>query len=172
MNQKPHFPRMHVSLYVSNLASTINFYTTFFGVAASKVKSGYAKYELNNPGLIISFVENKARVQHNFGHLGIQVASQDELYSRMTEIKAKGLKLTEEIATNCCYAVQDKFWVEDPDGIQWEVYYFHKDVEFNDPKYAHSDSEICCVPTEKNEKRRINLKDMDKVACDPKTGCC
>ena len=63
------FPRMHVSLYVSNLAASVNFYSTFFGQPATKVKPGYAKYVLDSPSLIISFIENPERVQANFGHL-------------------------------------------------------------------------------------------------------
>ena len=54
---------MHVSLYVSNLAASVNFYSTFFGQPATKVKPGYAKYVLDNPSLIISFIENPERVQ-------------------------------------------------------------------------------------------------------------
>jgi catechol 2,3-dioxygenase-like lactoylglutathione lyase family enzyme len=57
------FPRMHVSLYVSNLAASVNFYSTFFGQPANKIKPGYAKYILDKPSLIISFIENSDRVQ-------------------------------------------------------------------------------------------------------------
>ena len=64
---------MHVSLYVSNIAKTVDFYTTFFGQEATKVKPGYAKFVLEKPSLIISFVENPARVQSHFGHLGLKL---------------------------------------------------------------------------------------------------
>ena len=70
---------MHVSLYVSNLAASVNFYTTFFGQPANKVKPGYAKYILDKPSLIISFIENSDRVQSNFGHLGFQVETFEEM---------------------------------------------------------------------------------------------
>src|SRR5256885_1544982 len=119
------FPRMHVSLYVSNLASTVNFYNTFFNTRAVKIRTGYAKYILEKPSLIISFVENKERVQQNFGHLGFQVETAAELAFRLEQVELKGLVSKKETATNCCFAQQDKFWVYDPDGIQWEVYYFH-----------------------------------------------
>jgi catechol 2,3-dioxygenase-like lactoylglutathione lyase family enzyme len=143
------FPRMHVSLYVSNLQRSLSFYSSFFGEEPAKVKPGYAKYILEKPSLIISFVENSDRVQQNFGHLGFQVETTEELASRFDEMCKKDLVSIEEKATNCCYAKQDKFWVNDPDGIQWEVYYFHEDAEFNDPQYAREEATCCAVSTEK-----------------------
>ncbi|WP_191906306.1 ArsI/CadI family heavy metal resistance metalloenzyme [Hymenobacter baengnokdamensis] len=143
------FPRMHVSLYVADLAATVNFYTAFFGQPAAKIRRGYAKYVLDKPALIISFVENPARVASNFGHLGFQVETVAEMAQRLAQARAIGLVAREEIGTACCYAKQDKFWVNDPDGVEWEVYYFHEDAEFNDPRYQHEYDEAtnsqCCI---------------------------
>lgn len=136
MNPEQTFPRMHVSLYVNDIQQTLAFYTAFFGQEPSKVKPGYAKYVLEQPSLIISFVENPLRVQPAFGHLGFQVDSPQELEARLQAAQSQGLRLVEERGTSCCYAVQDKFWVADPDGTQWEVYLFHADAEFNDPRYT------------------------------------
>ena len=169
------FPRMHMSFYVSDLTATVNFYSTFFGVPASKVKDGYAKYELSEPGLIISFIENKERVQANFGHVGIQVGSKEEMERRLEIARSQGIVSKEEIGTSCCYAVQDKFWADDPDGIQWEVYYFHEDVEFNDPKYSEEDASACCMPLEREEKPKLQMMDLTKneaESCEPGSGCC
>ena len=113
-----------------------------------KVKPGYVKYILENPSLIISFVENKAQVRPGFGHLGFQVETIEELNLKMESVRAKNLILREETGTNCCYAIQDKFWVKDPDNYQWEVYYFHADAEFDDPHFADGKAS-CCTPTEK-----------------------
>lgn len=147
MNQS--FPRMHVSLYVSDIAKSVEFYSQFFGQEPAKVKPNYAKYVLEKPSLIISFVENKERVQSNFGHLGFQVESPEDLNIKLWEAKKKNLVAREEIGTTCCYAKQDKFWVNDPDGVQWEVYYFHADAEFNDPHYELSEATACCAPSDK-----------------------
>jgi catechol 2,3-dioxygenase-like lactoylglutathione lyase family enzyme len=143
------FPRMHVSLYVSNIQNTVRFYTDFFGTAPAKTKPNYAKFVLDSPSLIISFVENAERVQENFGHLGFQVETIEDLNIQLWQAKKKNLVVKEEIGTNCCYARQDKFWVNDPDGVQWEVYYFHEDAEFNDPHYETADTSACCMPAEK-----------------------
>ncbi len=156
MNTNP-FPRMHVSLYVSDISKTVNFYKEFFGAEPIKVKSNYAKFVLDKPSLIISFVENKERVQQNFGHLGFQVETLEDLNIKLWEAKKKNIVAKEEVGTNCCYAKQDKFWVNDPDGVQWEVYYFHADAEFNDPRYESKEVSACCTP---NEKTKKNLSEL------------
>jgi len=168
---------MHVSLYVSDLAATTNFYTAFFGQAAEKVKPGYAKYVLDSPSLVISFVENKERVQGKFGHLGFQVATEQELAQRLLAAHNSKLEVLEEMGTNCCYANQDKFWVSDPDGHQWEVYYFHKDVAFNDPHYALGEAEACCAAPDAaaaaaTARLKTELVQPDQNACAPGSGCC
>ncbi len=126
---------MHVSLYVNNLERTISFYNQFFGRFPLKIKPGYAKYVLDQPSLIISFVEHADRVQAHFGHLGFQVETLEIMLAALQRMKELGLDIREEMGVNCCFARQDKFWVNDPDGVEWEVYYFHEDAEFNDPRY-------------------------------------
>src|SRR6185369_10985021 len=118
------------------------------------VKADYAKYVLAKPSLIISFVQDKERVRSNFGHLGFQVETLDELNNKLDEATKKNLVAEVETGTNCCYATQDKFWVRDPDNIQWEVYYFHADAEFNDPHYETTEASACC--TVSNEAVKSN----------------
>ncbi|UTW63391.1 VOC family protein [bacterium SCSIO 12741] len=171
-------PSMHVSLYSANIDNTVAFYTKFFGQGPAKVKSGYVKFELEEPSLVISFAENADRVSPNFGHLGIRIDSAEELQSRMEAIQALGLETREEMGTNCCYARQDKFWVKDPDGHPWEVYQLHEDVEYNDPHYADEnapEAEACCSPAMVTEpKQKIQLAEItaDGPSCAPGSGCC
>ncbi|MGZ3865406.1 MAG: ArsI/CadI family heavy metal resistance metalloenzyme [Bacteroidia bacterium] len=167
------FPRMHVSLYVSDIQRSVNFYTSFFGTQPAKVKPNYAKYILEDPSLIISFVENKQRVQSNFGHLGFQVETLEELNKRLAHAKAKNLVSKEEIGTNCCYAKQDKFWVNDPDGVQWEVYYFHEDAEFNDPHYETVEATACCTVSAEETKSSCGCNaEVQSSVTTKKTACC
>lgn len=168
------FPRMHVSLYVSDIQKTVRFYNQFFAVDAVKVKSGYAKYILENPSLIISFVENSARIQSNFGHLGFQVETIEELNSRMRSADLNGLIAKKEMGTNCCYAKQDKFWVNDPDGVQWEVYYFHEDAEFNDPHYESAEASACCTVSTEVVKQSCGCDgEVAHTSASPaKASCC
>jgi catechol 2,3-dioxygenase-like lactoylglutathione lyase family enzyme len=172
MNTNP-FPRMHVSLYVSDIQQTVKFYTQFFGTQPEKVKSNYAKYILSEPSLIISFVENKDRVQQNFGHLGFQVQSTEELQERLFEAKQQNFAIREEMGTNCCYAKQDKFWVTDPDGVQWEVYYFHEDIEYNDPHYESKEATACCTVSSEETKNSCGCNANVESTIQTKiTSCC
>lgn len=133
---------MHVSLFVRDIKRTTDFYSKFFGQQPSKVKEGYVKYELEQPALIISFIAGEPGSQ--FGHLGFQVETKEELNDRLNLARGLGLVEKEEIGTACCYAIQDKYWVSDPDGYHWEVYYFHSDVEFNDPRLDEKSGIGCC----------------------------
>jgi catechol 2,3-dioxygenase-like lactoylglutathione lyase family enzyme len=167
------FPRMHVSLYVSDMAHTISFYNSFFGKSPDKIRKGYIKYILDEPSLIISFVENAERVKQNFGHLGFQVETIEELNNRLTLAQNAGLLTREEIGTNCCYAKQDKFWVTDHDGVQWEVYYFHEDAEFNDPHYEIETASACCIaPVTEGSKVEFQNLAVQAECCVPGAGCC
>lgn len=162
------FPRMHVSLYVKSIEDTLDFYTKFFGQAPDKVKPGYVKWMLQNPALIISFVEKPDRVESSFGHLGFQVETQDELKEKLELMTAYKLSLREEMGTSCCYALQDKFWVADPDGYQWEVYYFHEDVQFNDPHHEIQPIEVKEVSAP--EKAKVPMENLGQ--CTPGGDCC
>ncbi len=167
------FPRMHVSLYVKNIYQTADFYSKFFGQKPDKIKNDYCKFTLEKPSLIISFVQNEDKVSDRFGHLGFQIDSLEELKTRMADMNLQKIEILEEMGTNCCYANQDKFWVTDPSGYMWEVYYFHKDVEFNDPRYQANDSSACCTPElPRSEKRKIKLADLQNNNCTPDSGCC
>ncbi len=166
------FPRMHVSLYVSDLLKTINFYNLFFGQEPEKIRKGYAKYLLDEPALIISFVENRERVQEHFGHLGFQVETLPELNERLSIAQTAGLVTREEIGTNCCFAKQDKFWVSDPDGVQWEVYYFHADAAFNDPHFEEPASACCIAPALEEKKVEFESLTVEAACCTTGSECC
>ncbi len=150
MENKTKYPRMHVSLHVKSIDETVGFYTKFFGTEPAKIKRGYAKYELDEPALTISFIENRKEVQSGFGHLGIQVKTKEELNNKLNLAGDHELVQREEVGIACCYAIQDKFWVNDPDGYEWEIYRFLDDVEVNDSK-DDKEGSICCA-TQETEK--------------------
>lgn len=134
--------KFHIGLNVSNIAQTTAFYEKLFGQGPVKVEQGYSKFELDNPGLVISFIESP-KVGPHFGHLGIRVNNREELAEKKKAIEAFiDIKL-EEKNTTCCYAVQDKFWVNDPDGYEWEVYHFIKDAE-STPSAKSNELVGCC----------------------------
>lgn len=111
----------HVSLNVSNIDASVAFYEKAFGVGVTKRRPGYAKFDLQSPSLNLSMVE-APRTGINASHFGIQVASTDDVNEAKGRFEAAGLRTITEEQTSCCYAVQDKVWVEDPDGNSWEVF--------------------------------------------------
>ncbi len=152
MEQKTIFPRTHISLYVKSIQDTVDFYTKFFNASAAKVEAGYAKFELDAPALTISFVETeKVPKPPHFGHLGIQVETKEELNEKLNLARGQKIVELEEIETACCYAIQDKFWVADPDGYEWEVYHFISDDSRMGSK-GDTEGEACCAPSEKKEE--------------------
>jgi catechol 2,3-dioxygenase-like lactoylglutathione lyase family enzyme len=118
----------HVSLNVSNIDASVAFYEKVFGVAVTKRRPGYAKFDLEQPSLNLSMVE-APRTGLNASHFGVQVASSEDVAAAWTRFKQAGFETKTEQSTSCCYALQDKVWVEDPDGNEWEVFVVKGDTE-------------------------------------------
>jgi catechol 2,3-dioxygenase-like lactoylglutathione lyase family enzyme len=116
-----HVLKPHVSLNVSNVDASVAFYEKAFGVPATKRRPGYAKFDLVEPSLNLTMQE-APRTGINASHFGIQVASTEDVAAAWTRFKTAGLATTTEDETECCYALQDKVWIEDPDGNAWEVF--------------------------------------------------
>src|SRR6185295_5651301 len=132
----------HVSLNVSNIDHSVAFYEKAFGVTATKRRPGYAKFALQQPSLNLTMQE-APRTGVNASHFGMQVASSEDVAAAWTRFKAAGLKTRTEDDTECCYALQDKVWVEDPDGNAWEVFVVKADAETMSTEAARGG---CCVP--------------------------
>ncbi len=115
--------KTHVSLNVRDIAKSVTFYQAMFGINPVKYKADYAKFDIANPPLNLT-LQLTSNIQHGgtLSHLGVQVESSQDVQSAIARFKAAGLTLFEEKDTNCCYALQDKVWVTDPDGNKWEVF--------------------------------------------------
>ncbi|WP_437480474.1 ArsI/CadI family heavy metal resistance metalloenzyme [Sorangium sp. So ce1014] len=111
----------HVSLNVSNIDASVAFYEKAFGVSATKRRPGYAKFDLASPSLNLTMQE-APRTGVNASHFGVQVASTEDVIEAKSRFEAAELRTFTEEDTACCYAVQDKVWIEDPDGNSWEVF--------------------------------------------------
>jgi catechol 2,3-dioxygenase-like lactoylglutathione lyase family enzyme len=123
-------PRVHVHMAVSNLEKSREFYEKFFGVAPVKVKPGYVKFlpRFGPLNLALSQAQPSGQGGH-VDHMGIQVESQEIVVRELERVKTAGLAVREEFSVDCCHANQDKFWVQDPDGVDWEVYVLNHDLE-------------------------------------------
>ncbi|NET45628.1 ArsI/CadI family heavy metal resistance metalloenzyme [Okeania sp. SIO2B3] len=115
--------KTHIALIATNLEKSVEFYQALFGVAPVKYKPDYAKFDIANPPLNLTLnLEENVEPGGNLSHLGIQVSSSQEVATAIERFKVAGLSLFEEHETDCCYALQDKVWVTDPDGNRWEVF--------------------------------------------------
>jgi catechol 2,3-dioxygenase-like lactoylglutathione lyase family enzyme len=130
----------HVSLNVSNVSASVEFYEKAFGVKATKLRPGYAKFDLETPSLNLTMQE-APRTGVNASHFGVQVASAEDVAQAWTRFKEAGLKTYTEENTECCYALQDKVWVQDPDGNAWEVF-----VVKGDAPVMSARGPACCTP--------------------------
>jgi len=131
----------HVSLNVTAIERSVAFYEKAFGVPVTKRRPGYAKFDLQSPALNLSMVE-APRTGVNASHFGIQVASSADVAEAKERFDAAGLATRTEENTACCYAVQDKVWVEDPDGNSWEVF-----VVKADAPSMKEEASTCCAPS-------------------------
>jgi catechol 2,3-dioxygenase-like lactoylglutathione lyase family enzyme len=114
--------KAHVALNVSNVGASIEFYRKMLGLEPSKVRTGYAKFDVQNPPLNLTLNEAGAESRGALSHMGLQVASTEDVLAMRQKWGEAGLFTYDEMQTNCCYALQDKTWVTDPDGNEWEAF--------------------------------------------------
>src|SRR3977135_4376987 len=112
--------KAHLALNVRNVEQVIDFYKKMLGIEPSKVRTGYAKFDVQNPPLNLTLNEAEFHERGALSHLGIQVASTSDVLAMPEKWADAGLITRDEMQTDCCYATQDKTWVRDPDGNEWE----------------------------------------------------
>jgi len=134
-------PSVHISLHVSDLDRSVDFYRRFLGEPV-KLKPGYAKFVAHDPEIHLALAPGLEAVSrfNPLSHLGIRVGSTDEVRRWKGELRARGIAVDEEQRGACCHALQDKFWLSDPDGNRWEIYTVLRDVE----EPASSAAAGCC----------------------------
>jgi catechol 2,3-dioxygenase-like lactoylglutathione lyase family enzyme len=114
--------RVQLALNVDDLAESIAFYTRLFGTGPAKQRPGYANFAIAEPPLKLILLENPGQ-GGSLNHLGVEVADTDAVDAEQARLAEAGLAAVEERDTTCCYARQDKFWVNGaPSGEQWEIY--------------------------------------------------
>jgi predicted enzyme related to lactoylglutathione lyase len=134
--------RVQLALNVDDLTESIAFYSKLFGTEPAKLRPGYANFAISEPPLKLILMENPGQ-GGSLNHLGIEVADTDTVDAEQTRLAATGLASVEERDTTCCYARQDKFWVQGaPNGEQWEIYTVKADsLTF----YGEDDGQACCA---------------------------
>src|SRR5680860_400537 len=112
--------RVQLALNVTDLDAAVDFYSKLFDVSPAKREPGYANFAVAEPPLKLVLFEGAEGGTLN--HLGVEVESTDQVVAADTRLRDDGLATATEDEVSCCYAVQDKTWVEGPDGERWEVY--------------------------------------------------
>jgi catechol 2,3-dioxygenase-like lactoylglutathione lyase family enzyme len=132
--------RIQLALNVHDLEASIAFYSSLFGTVPAKTRPGYANFAVAEPPLKLVLIENPGH-GGSVNHLGVEVPDTDTVEETQARLASEGLASTDERDTTCCYARQDKFWVEGaPNGERWEVYTVLEDSE----TFAGT-GETCCT---------------------------
>ncbi|HWG63522.1 MAG TPA: ArsI/CadI family heavy metal resistance metalloenzyme [Streptosporangiaceae bacterium] len=114
--------RVQLALNVSDIDEAIAFYSKLLHTTPAKVRPGYANFAVEQPPLKLVLLEDPSQ-GGSLNHLGIELSDTDEVDAEQARLAEAGLVSVDERATTCCYAKQDKFWVQDaPDGRSWEIY--------------------------------------------------
>jgi len=145
----PSILKAHVSLNVTSVEASVRFYRQLFGIEPLKVRPGYAKFDVQNPPLNLALNEGAQSGRGPLSHLGLQVATTEDVEAIRNRWKNAGLSPRDEMQTSCCYALQDKAWVQDPDGNEWEVFTVLADVEQN--------GNSCCQGQQSNSPDLIQI---------------
>ena len=117
----------HVSVYVRSIPEAVEQYRKILGIEPAKVRHDYAKFELTDPPVVFSL--NVGGEPGTLSHLGIRYPDTGSVASEKVRTKNSGTPLFEQEGTTCCYAKADKFWVQDSDGIPWEMYTLLADAD-------------------------------------------
>ena|SRR5206468_12070489 len=136
---KPTILKAHLALNVSNLEPSIDFYSKMLDVAPMKVRPGYAKFDVHNPPLNLTINAGAGKGKGALSHLGLQVSRTEDVIAVRDRWASSGLHPRDEMGASCCYALQDKAWVRDPDGNEWEVFTVLENIEQN--------NNSCCLTT-------------------------
>jgi catechol 2,3-dioxygenase-like lactoylglutathione lyase family enzyme len=145
--------KVHLHMHVSDLAKSREFYEKFLGGDPVKVKQGYVKFLPAWAPVNLALSTGGPVGAGTIDHVGVQVDSVETVMAQLARVKGAGLPVTEEMGVNCCHANQDKFWVKDPDGVEWEVYHLNYDLEGEEaesagrPSFAMVSATSCCGGT-------------------------
>ncbi|MEV5242909.1 ArsI/CadI family heavy metal resistance metalloenzyme [Streptomyces cinnamoneus] len=136
--------RVQLALNVADLEASVAFYSRLFGVGPAKRRPGYANFAIAEPPLKLVLIEGEPGQDTRLDHLGVEVATTDQVRAATERLKEAGLATSEENDTSCCYALQDKVWVHGPGREPWEVYVVKADADTlaKDPGQG---GEPCCT---------------------------
>jgi catechol 2,3-dioxygenase-like lactoylglutathione lyase family enzyme len=138
----------HLSLDVTDLPRSVEFFRLLLGCEPAKLKPDYAKFEPGEPAVVLSLEKRDKLVTGRLNHAGIRVGTAEELVAIQRRLEEGGVRTRRENGVECCYAKQSKFWATDPDGTLWEVYVMEGDIQHRGkdrlPLAIAKTGESCC----------------------------
>jgi catechol 2,3-dioxygenase-like lactoylglutathione lyase family enzyme len=140
--------RVQLALNVADLDAAIDFYSKLFATAPAKVRPGYANFAVAEPPLKLVLVEGHG-APGTLNHLGVEVATSDEVVEAQRRLADDGLDTVPEEHVTCCFAVQDKVWIDGPGGEPWEIYTVLADA---DTETIAGDA-LCCTGAPESSDR-------------------
>jgi catechol 2,3-dioxygenase-like lactoylglutathione lyase family enzyme len=139
--------QFHLSLNVRDLRRSVEFFSVLFGEQPAKVRDDYARFELAEPPLVLSLVPAAGGAGGNLNHLGFRLADSVALVEVQRRLEMAGIVTRREEGVACCYSLQTKFWVEDPDANLWELYVLEGDLDHRDEAHRLELVSACCDDT-------------------------
>ena len=163
----------HLHVTVDDLDANIRFYSTAFGMPPTVLKEDYAKWMVDDPR--VNFAISKRGLQPGVDHLGLQVESDEELMSLRKQVASAQITALDQPSAECCYAVSDKYWTTDPQGIAWETFHSLDSI----PVYGEterSQKSPCCAPATDSQSGKSEGCCASASGTDPRLGepgtCC
>ena len=142
--------RVQLALNVADIDTAVEFYSKLFDAEPAKRRPGYANFAIADPPLKLVLIEDPSQEPGSLNHLGVEVETAEDVRAATARLAGKGLATAVEEQTNCCYALQDKVWVDGPGGEPWEVYTVLADADMPAGQLRASDpgSSGCCAPAQ------------------------
>lgn len=147
--------RLQLALNVSDLDEAIAFYSKLFATEPAKVRPGYANFAIAEPPLKLVLIEGHGD-GGTLNHLGVEVETTAEVGATQVRLSGEGLATATEDEVACCYAVQDKVWVDGPDREPWEIYTVLSDVEMQPGELrtvVPGEDSLCCATAPESAER-------------------
>jgi hypothetical protein len=155
MYQERAMSRVQLALNVSDLDEAVTFYSKLFATEPAKVRPGYANFAVTEPPLKLVLIEG-AGTPGSVNHLGVEVESTEAVAATRARLTGEGLATATEDQVECCFALQDKVWVDGPDREPWEIYTVLADVEHPAGELRTVDpapDALCCASAPESAER-------------------
>ena len=143
--------RVQLALNVDDLDAAIAFYSKLFATEPAKVRPGYANFAIAEPPLKLVLIAGRGARRHAQPSRHRGRVDRARSAPRRPGSRASGLATATEDQVACCYAVQDKVWVDGPSGEPWEIYTVLEHVEMPGGQLRTVDPETgaaCCAVVE------------------------